>query len=425
MFCIPLGILSVKSSGVTLFTTKPNDALAMARGIALKGTSTRIYDIQVLPYCPFPEAIDSDGNIDITGLNATHTGSGDPLIDYSFITRTAGGTNTNIILYPLRSKGTFNLNIPMTSEAYDYCKEIDSSVINKKIAAETQFVRFVSPNYSAMFEINPQKNKGIINLNVDYFYKPYSPYIHVAPYFNGLYGQDYNDPKGLICSGDFSISTTASMWEQYQIQNKNYELIFNRQIENLDVNNRLTYEQQAKASGIGVATSSVTGAAAGAVIGSIVPGVGTAIGAGIGALAGGLSSGIGRKYDLEYLKKSQAEARSYAVDMYAYNLGNIQALPNTLTKVTTLTENFKIFPFLEFYDCTDIEKEALRNKIKYNGMIVMRIGKIEDYRDGEEHFVSGQLIRLEGINEDSHVIAEIANEIKEGAYYYGYDSIES
>jgi hypothetical protein len=119
------------------------------------------------------------------------------------------------------------------------------------------------------------------------------------------------------------------------------------------------------------------------------------------------------------------DGESWNMEIETYNLGNIQALPNTLTKVTTLTENFKIFPFLEFYDCTDIEKEALRNKIKYNGMIVMRIGKIEDYRDGEEHFVSGQLIRLEGINEDSHVIAEIANEIKEGAYYYGYDSIES
>ena len=422
MFAIPLGVVRVKNSGSTLFTTKPNDALALARAIALKGGS-KIYDIQVLPYCPYPEAINSDGDIDITSLNGTDATKS---IDYSMVTDVNDNTvNANIVLYPQRSKGTFNIDIASNSPVYEDVIEITSSALEKKIASETKFVRFVSPNFAAMFDINVQKNKGIVNLNVDFFYKPYSPYLHVAPYFNGLYGQDYNDPKGLICSGDFSVTTTNSLWEQYQIQNKNYELIFNRQIENLDVNNKIAYEQQAISSGIGVGTSALTGAAAGAVAGSALGPIGSAVGAVVGAVGGGLSSGIGRHYDLEYLKKSQTEARSYAVDMYAYNLGNIKALPNALTKVTTLTENFKIFPFLEFYDCTEEEKEALRDKIKYNGMTIMRIGKIADFRGGENHFVSGQLIRLEGINEDSHVIAEIANEIKEGAYYYGSDTSES
>ena len=59
-------------------------------------------------------------------------------------------------------------------------------------------------------------------------------------------------------------------------------------------------------------------------------------------------------------------------------------------------------------------------------MTIMRIGHIEDYINRDvSYFVQGELIRLDGINEDSHVVAEIANEIKEGAYYYGTDTSES
>ena len=421
MFCIPLGILDVKSSGSTLFSTALYTALAAARALACKGGPERINDIQILPYCPFPDAINSDGDIDLTGLTAGK--------DYSFVTNSLTSANVNVVLYPLRSKGTFDITLSSSEELFDYCIEKRDTILNKKMAAETQFARFVSPNFASMFDINVQKNLGIIRLNVDYFYKPYTPYLHIAPYFDGLYGQDFNDPKGLICAGDFSMATAASKWEEYQIQNKNFEEQFNRQIQNLDVNNSLAYQVAEQSSGIAVATSSLTGlgagAASGAVAGSFAGPIGTLVGAVAGAVVGGVSglvtSMVGRKYDLEYLKKSQSEARSYAVDMYAYNLGNIKALPNTLTKVSAFTENNKIFPFIEFYDCTSIEKEALTNKLRYNGMTIMRIGKIADFLGGQ-NYVSGQLIRLTGIDEDSHVVAEIAQEIKEGAYYYGTDS---
>ena len=422
LFCIPLGVVNVKSSGSIVLSTPENIALPMARGIAVTGGS-KIYDIQILPYCPFDEILNSDGDIDITGFTEHR--------DYEYITQTVGGVTSNvgILVFPKSCRGTFDLSISNTEDVYNLCIEDNSTVENKKLKSETQLVRFVSPNFASQFEINVQKNKGITNINVDYFYKPYSPYIHVAPYFSGLYGQDFNDPKGLICSGEFSIATAASNWEQYQIQNKNYELTFNRQIEDLDINNSLAYQVAEKSSGISVATSALTGAgagaASGAMIGSVVPVIGTALGAVvggvIGAVGGAVTSAVGRKYDLDYLKKSQLEARSYAVDMYAYNLGNVQALPYTLTKVSAFTPNNKIFPFIEFYDCTEVEKNALLNKLHYNGMTIMRIGKIADFI-GIYKYVSGQLIRLVGIDEDSHVVAEIAQEIKEGAYYYGTDS---
>jgi hypothetical protein len=425
LFCIPIGEVSVKNNDSLVLTNVLNVALGMARGIAVKGTTSLVYDIQILPYCPFDEILNSDGDIEISGFASGK--------DYTYITKTSGGVTTNvgIIIFPKSCKGTFNMDIPDTVSCYDECLEDNSSVIDKKVKAETKLVRFVSPNFASTFDINVQKNKGIVNLNVDYFYKPYSPYIHVAPYFNGLYGQDFDDPKGLICSGDFSIASASSQWEMYQIQNKNYELIFNRQIQNLDVNNAIAYEQLQITGKLGVVTSALQGMAAGAATGAVAGSAagpwGTAIGAVGGAVVGGVSSGVvssvGAKKDLEYLARTQKEARQYAIDMYTYNLGNIQALPNTLTRVSAFTQNNKIFPFIEFYDCTDEEKQALRDKIKYNGMTVMRIGAVKNFiGENDYRYVQAQLIRLTGINEDSHVVAEIANELKGGAYYYGTDS---
>lgn len=419
LFCIPMKNVSVKNGLTTILTQIENVALAIARGIAIAGSSN-VLDIQILPYCPFEEILNSDGDVDITSFTENK--------DFSYIYKTVGGNEikVGVIVYPKFCKGTFDFNITASQTGYSDCLEELSSAIDKKIKSETKLVRFVSPNFASTFDINVQKNKGITRLNVDYFYKPYSPYIHVAPYFDGLYGQDFNDPKGLICSGEFSIATAQSEWENYQIQNKNYELIFNRQIQNLDVNNSIAYDQMRITGKIGVATAGVTGIAGGAVAGSMVGGpIGAVVGAIGGGIASAVTSGVGAKYDLEYLKKSQTEARSFASDMYAYSLGNIQALPYSLTRVSAFTENNKIFPFIEFYDATDEEKNALRNKIKYNGMTIMRIGKIADFITASYRYVQGQLVRLEGINEDSHVIAEIANEIKEGAYYYGSDSIES
>ena len=416
MFCIPVGSVDIISNNVVSFTSWSNIALATARGIALNGTAL-VSDIQVLPYCPFPEIVDSNGNIDITNFTFKK--------DYSYITTNVGGQDVNcgIIIFPVSCRGTFDMEIP-SGDAYYSTYDLETiSAVEKKIKAETQFARFCSPNFASIFDINIQKNNGISRLNVDYFYKPYTPYIHVAPYFSGLYGEDFNDPKGLVCSGEFSISTAASKWEEYQIANKNYELIFNRQIENLDVNNAISMEQLKISSGLGIASSILQGVGGGAVAGGMTgnPFV-AAGGAVVGGIASGITSAIGRKYDIDFLTRQQQEARSYATDLYTYQLGNIKALPNSLTRVSSLTENNKIFPFIEFYDCTDEEKEALRKKILYNGMTVMRIGEIQNFIQGDYKFVQGQLIRILGLTEDNHVISEIAKEIKMGAYYYGTDS---
>ena len=104
--------------------------------------------------------------------------------------------------------------------------------------------------------------------------------------------------------------------------------------------------------------------------------------------------------------------------MYGYNLGNIQALPTSLTKTSAFTYNNKIFPILEYYTCTDQEKQALRDKIKYNGMTVMRIGTIAEFiPNAVKQYIKGRIIRLEGIEEDYHFLKAISEEIFKGAFF--------
>jgi len=116
--------------------------------------------------------------------------------------------------------------------------------MNLKLSNETEFIRLCSPNYNGLFEMSLAKNEGINYVNVDYTYKPQSPYIRLQPDFKGLYGSDrFRDVRGLICGGNFSVGYIQDAWINYEIQNKNYNQIFNREILNLDRNYQIEREQ--------------------------------------------------------------------------------------------------------------------------------------------------------------------------------------
>ena len=151
-----------------------------------------------------------------------------------------------------------------------------------------------------------------------------------------------------------------------------------------------------------------SGAAAGAQMGGVN---GMAIGAGIGTVGGLATSALDYRNTLRMME----ENRQYKIDMYGYNLQNIQAIPTSLTKTSALTYNTRVWPFIEYYTCTDAERNALKDKMKYNGMTIMKIGKLTDYLLGEDKFYKGQLIRL-NINVDSHMAYEIYNELNKGVY---------
>lgn len=76
---------------------------------------------------------------------------------------------------------------------------------------------------------------------------------------------------------------------------------------------------------------------------------------------------------------------------------------------------------IEIYDCTEAEKSAFFNKIKFNGMKVGRIDKMfnfvnNNYRDIEWNYFKGQIIRMDGISDSFQFIDNIASEINKGIF---------
>ena len=194
-----------------------------------------------------------------------------------------------------------------------------------KISNECDMYRLCSPNYNGQFEFSLAKNGNIDYFNVDCSYRPFNPYIHVNPNFNKLYGKDFNDARGLVCGGDFSLTQITSAWANYELNNKNYQKIFDRNIQNLEVTQDVERQQQivgtiASALGAGIST--------GTTIGSISSGpLGAAVGLGTSAVS--LTAGM---VDYQLSEKLRNEAIDYRVDQFGYQLGNIKALPYGLSK---------------------------------------------------------------------------------------------
>lgn len=281
-----------------------------------------------------------------------------------------------------------------------------------KVESNCNLYRITSPNYQGVFDFNLAKNGGTCEyLNYYCTYKPYTPFIKVCPAFNFLYGTDYNDNRGLICGGDFSLPRIAGAWESYQLQNKNYQNIFNRDIQNLDFMQSIERRNQIVSGAVGIVTDTAKGAGAGAFVGGPV-------GALVGGAVGGITSGVGYAIDVDTLARTQRETKQLAIDKFNYQLGNIKAIPYTLTKVGSFDIASKIFPCLEYYTCSDKELEAFKSKIKYESMTVMRIGTLNEYMgfNGELNYFKGSLIRNDEIADDTHILNAIYEELLKGVY---------
>ena len=388
-FAIPYHAVRVIKGNETIITD-PRESLLLARNIATQ-LGSFCYDVQLLPYFPLQSYIDSMGRIDTTTMP---DGTVAVLKSADEVART--------FLFWI-TKPNFSFAVPDT---IDYSSE-------PKIQNETQFCRLNSPNYSASFDFSVAKNKGVTYWQVDCSYKPYQPYIHVAPNWGGLYGSDFNDARGLICTGDFSIDLMTDKWQEYQIQNKNYNEIFNRQIQSLDLQQSIAKRQEI----FGAVAGSLSGAMSGATTGALAGGLPGAIGGGIAGL--GISA-VGGVMDIIDNQKLRDDARSSQFDMFNYQLGNVKALPNTLTKVSTYNINNKIYPFYEIYEATSEEIGALRQRLNWRGYNLGIIGQLSDFQVEGKYF-KGKLIRLEEVHDvslgDNHLLENYNSELQQGVYW--------
>lgn len=397
MFCIPYGKIAIRYGELSeVFDSNKDAAIAMATAIS-EQLGDNCFDIQLLPYFPCQEILrDSDTNLRVARTK------------FNLITDN-DNTPISAVIWARRSQFDFR-NTTFTDARIPY----PSSVEAKKIGNETQMYRLCSPNYSSAFDFSPYANNGCMTMEISCVYKPFTPYIHINPYFNsdGLYGGNYNDARGLICSGDFSLTQTRDAWVNYELQNKNFQQIFNRQIETMELQQKIGKTQDF----VSTITGTLQGGGTGAMVGLQMGG---GYGAAIGGVAGTLASGIGGAVDInmnDQLRKDQLDA---AKDNFAFNISNIKALPDTLTKVSAYNQQNKIFPFIEMYDSTDEEKEYFKQQLKYQGMVINRVGTLSEFIDfDKETFFQAILIRGED-EWETHTTNFIAEQLAKGIYIGG------
>ena len=399
LFCIPFSDDMKIKVGNLEFQANKEFAMSIGSEIA-RNLGAACYDVQLLPFCPMTGFTIEDNGTTFN-INSTDTKR------RTFV-KNANKDNVYVLFWSAASSGTKNI---FKSDQTPY-----ATVSNKKIENECDFYRLVSPNYNGQFEFSAAKNGGIRYFNVDYTYLPYSSYIHVNPDFSDLYGQDFNDARGLICQGDFSIMYLSDAWVNYQIQNKNYNNIFDREIQNMDTIHKIENRQKRIAGAINAAATGATVAAAGSGI------LGKAISAGAGIITAGASY-AGAEADILFGNKIYEENKSYKKDIFEYSLDNVRALPNSIAKTTAYTENNKIFPVLEYYSCTDEEKNILANEIAQRGMTIGSIDYISSYASNTweyngivaRNFIKAQLIKTD--IEDNHIADVLSTELAKGLYF--------
>lgn len=396
MWCMPYGPISM-TYGADTVTADKDINLAAAMAFSKANTGNKIYDFQILPFCPLPdEYINADGSITvdstaITDSNTMKDGSNNVV---GFIFACPYSTFTRQVLFD----SPYLVTDPKTESIEDV-------------------YRLYSPNYASSFEFSVAKNGGLAGFNIRCTYMPISPYIRVAPIWGGLYGSSGfdKDPRGLIFTGDYSLPRITDAWVNYQEQNKNFESIFNREIENMDVMRKYQLIEQIASAGAGIAA----GAAAGAAAGSFIPGLGTAV----GAVIGGLTAGGAGAADLFIGQGKFQESKSYATDMHALQLENVRAMPRTLSKTTAFNVDNRYFPVFVRYTCTLEEHTAIQQFIQNRSMNVGVIDKPQNYVGTTWNpygypargFIQGSIIKIE-TTFDTHFVDELNKEFQMGVY---------
>ena len=393
VFCIPFADDMKIKVGTKEVQANKQFAMSIASELS-RNLGNYCYDIQLLPYCPMTGYKVTDNIFDINSTDTkrrTAIMKGDQTVYWMF--------------WSTSNEKSFTIQHPI-------------QVSNKKIQNQCEMYRLCSPNYNGQFGFSVAKNEGVDYFNVDITYLPVSSYLHVVPNLKGLYGNySDNSPIGLICKGEFSINSVKEQYIQFMQNNKNYENIFRAEINTNDKSHELQVEQSRIANWLG---SAATGLQTGTFFGGSGAGIGGGIGAGVGA---GLLTGIAGEVDINYGNQLYELNKKYKQDVHNYQLDNIKAMPNSLSKVTSYTKNNQLFPVLERYEATDKEKEAVAQNVIDYSMNVGVIGKPIDYvyndwsynGNTSRGYFKAQLIKID-LN-TYHESDAISTELARGVYF--------
>lgn len=213
-----------------------------------------------------------------------------------------------------------------------------------------------------------------------------------------------------------SLPQISDAWDTYQIQNKNYQAMFNRQIESMELQEKWGTVSDLANTLTGTVSAAVGGATTGMMVGGTF---GSGIGAGVGAAA----SFAGGVADTIVNGILRADQRNAAIDQHNMQLGNIKALPYCVSKVNNFNQDNTYVPYLEIYVAGDYEIDNLAKYLALKSYTINRYGALIDYKKPNGRtWLQGTLIKIDGVNDDAHYVAALADEVHQG-FYVGEEDV--
>lgn len=377
--------------------TPTNRQFATAFAAAYGGASA-LYDLQLFPYKPSL----SENN---------------PIVD----TR----TTPNVILAKwAESDSAFGTCFHNSIATY-------SSMADKKVGANQHMCRLISPNGASAWEFNPATIGGIpasstgYGIRYEFTLIPFNSYLHIFPYFRGIYGginkistDKEGETRGLICTGPWSLPYSTNNWSTYQLQNSAYQDSFNRQIQNMTVVQDIEKKKEAANIILGSLQSGVTSAGAGFMASGGNP-YATIIAGAVGTAAS-LGGGM---YDQYLNSKLREETINYTKDQFQNSLRNIQAQPQPLAHNSTITIGNSYWPILELYEAdvgttpTPMRDYFLAD-LKIHGWTMGITTTFETMKNrvgNDSRYISGYLLQVDN-DDDTHIANEVMKELNKGVY---------
>jgi hypothetical protein len=381
-----------------------------------------MYDVQILPYCPLSDVtITEETNFyriksDDAQLYNSAVRTWDLVLKFSDDSPTSELDLKNSDFSPSNAfYGLFAKSKDLTVyKSFNYPYAVTSTE-DKKIDSECRFVRICSPAGKSMWDYNVVKNNSNTSYVINMTLKPGQPYMHIRPqFFSGVYGQTFeDDARGVIDTSSYSLTTIIDSWMQYVQQNNNFQDIFNRNIDSMEVKHNIALGLDITNAVFGSISASASGGLTGAMVGGVP-------GAIVGAVAGGVTSLGGGIADTVVNQTLRDEQMSLTKDLYSLNLAQIKARPDTISKLSNIDIDSHLVPYAEIYSASNDEIEYLRNLLTYRGYTINRIKSVSQEKlnagaDKQQSlFVSGRLLECPGLQEDAHVFSEINNELMTG-----------
>ena len=359
--------------------------------------SQHVYDVQYLPYTPLQLNLSDDGILDIS-QNPTQVG---------VIKTIEGSTDEGAVYFVQQSE--FTISVGVDSENLR-APASSISDVETKINSELKVARLCSMDGQAQLALNPTKNLGLTKVQIYCRYAPFQSYFTVLPEWSVYYGLAAvnNDTRGLNFTTKSSMTRASNQWQEFVLNNVNYQEIFNRQIQSMDTQ----FDIQANAAVRNMVFGLLNTGAAAAMSGSPISVIGGLAGGGLGLIQQGQ----------EYVDmvKSFRDNRSLSTDMFNLQNGNTKARANTLSTISALSPIYNPWPYIEVYGATSTESAVLRTYIdEFSMNIGAMTSQLVAYvqpNPNARKYIQADIVRLSG-KFDAHMADTIKSVISNGIYF--------